>query len=230
MKKTNNLPSLLIPLFSIIILNNSLCWAEKVKVKKVKGNQAVIETLTPLEEGQSYELALEPVSQDVNYKQSLNKTRDNSLTFGTSYEYIKSDLLQRSQFNLQARYGWNFSSVEFGVLIDLTSLDQGSGATNQYSAGGYFDYNLVANREPNQLIYGPFALAAAGSTQYPTSQTGGSSSTIRTNAGGFLTYFLSGSTTALRGEGFYNYQQINTTAQQNSVAGFGLRGLLMFYF
>lgn len=215
----------------LIVFNySSFAMAEKIKVKKVKGNTAIIETVVPLEEGQTYDLDSSPISGDVDYKVSALKTRQNSLSFGSSFEYVKSDLSQNSEFNLQLRYGWNFSNIEFGVSALAGMLDQGAGSTTTLLAGGYFDYNLVNNRDPNNFIYGGFVLLATGSTQYPSSQTGGSSSKTESNLGGFLTYFLSESNTAIRAEGFYNYQQINTTAQQNSVAGFGARALLVFYF
>lgn len=230
MKNTQASTSFLLSVLALITFVSGTATAEKIKVRKVKGNSAVIETTTPLEEGQTYELAVEPVSQDVDYKQGVLKQRENSVTFGLSYEYIKSDLLQRSKLDLQFRYGWNFGSIEAGVLVGASSLDQGAGATTSYLGGGYFDYNLVQNREPNKVIYGPFVLVATGSTQYPSSGTGGSSTLLMANTGGFLTYFFGNSTTAARMEAFYDYQQINTSAVQNSVAGFGLRGLLVYYF
>ena len=217
-------------LFLIVLISTNLALAEKIKVKKVKGNSAVVETDFPLEEGQTYELANEPLSGNVDYKVSSLKVRQNSLSFGSSFEYVKSDLSQNSEFNLQVRYGWNFSNIEIGVSALASSVDQGAGGTTSILAGGYFDYNLVNNRDPNSFIYGGFVLLATGSTQYPSSQTGGSSSKIESNVGGFLTYFLGGTNTAVRAEAFYNYQQINTTSQQNTVAGFGARGLLVFYF
>lgn len=200
---------------------------ETIKVRKVKGNQAIIETITPLEEGQTYELNLGPISQEVDYKKSVFKPRNNSLTFGASYEYIKSDLLSLSAYSMQVRYGWNFTSVEGGILASISSTDNGGGADTTYLGGAYFDYNVVPNREPNHFIWGPFILASVGSRNL---SGGGSASLLQTNAGGFATYFFADSTTALRGELFYNYQQINTSAQQNSVGGFGARGLLVFYF
>ena len=217
--------------FILAILSlGQVARAETIKVKKVKGNTAVIETELPLEEGKSYELATEAVSDNVDYKSSALKVRKNSFSFGTNFEYVKSDLSQNTSLNLQFRYGWNFTSLEVGIVGELASLDQGAGTTSSALVGGYFDYNLIANRDPKDLVYGPFLLLATGSTQYPSSQTGGSTTKIESNAGGFMTYFLGSSSTALRGEVFYNYQQINTTAVQNTVAGAGLRGLLLFYF
>jgi hypothetical protein len=206
-------------------------YADQIKVKKVKGNSAVVESDVVLEEGKTYDLVMTPVADNVDYKSNSIKVRKNSFSFGTDFEAVRSDLSQNTALNLQFRYGWNFANLEVGVSGLISTRDQGAGSTNSFLAGGYFDYNLVPNRDPKEMIYGPFILLASGSTQYPSSSTsGGSSTKIETNVGGFLTYFLGQSTTALRGEVFYDYQQINTTAQQNSVGGAGLRGLLVFYF
>lgn len=205
--------------------------AEKIKVKKVKGTQAVIETVTPLEEGQTYELVSDALSQDVDYKSSVLLSRRNSLTIGGQLDFLRSDSLSQNRLSLQARYGWNFSTLEVGAFFEATSLDQGAGATTTMLGGGYFDYNLIPNRDPKKIIYGPFALIGIGSTSYPSGSTaGGSVSTLQTNFGGFFSYFVGTSTTALRGELYGTYQQVNTTAQQSSLTGLGARGLLVFYF
>jgi hypothetical protein len=216
--------------FTLVLGLANTSWAEKIKVKKVKGNSAIVETSSVLTEGETYELLVQPISEDVDYKQSMLKSRQNSLTFGASYIYAKSELSSISSLDLQIRYGWSFSTIEFGLIADVSSLDEGAGAKNTFLGGGYIDYNLVSNRDPKQLIYGPFVLLGAGSTQYPSSQTSGSSTKLVSNLGGFLTYFLNNSSTAIRGEVFYNYQQINTTNTQNSIGGFGIRGLLVYYF
>jgi len=229
MQNTYRFSTLLFSIMVVFMYSHSL-YAFKITVKKVKGNNAIVETDTPLEEGQTYDLANDPVSSNVDYGSNAVKIRKNSLSFGANFESVRSDLSQSTQFNLQVRYGWNFSSLEFGAMVAASGVDVGAGSTNSLLAGGYFDYNLVNNREPNNMIYGPFVLLATGSTQYPSSSTGGSSTKIESNAGGFLTYFLGTSNTAIRGEAFYDYQQINTTAQQNTVGGFGARGLLVLYF
>lgn len=230
MKKLALKLSFNISAFTLFFTLANPVYAEKITVKKVKGTQALVETTTELVEGQTYELATQPISEEVDYKQSVLKARNNSLTLGTSFDFIKSELLSDSRFDFQARYGWSFSTLEFGVLAKFSSSDQGGGATTSFLGGGYFDYNLVSNRDPRNFVYGPFILVATGSTQYPSTSTGGSSTKLESNLGGFLTYFLAKTNTAVRGEAYYNYQQINTTAQQNSVAGFGFRGLLLFYF
>ncbi len=219
-----------LPVLLLLMLIAEPVFAEKIKVKKIKGTQAVIETITPLEEGQTYELVTEPLSQDVDYKSSILLSRRNSLTLGGQLDFLRSDSTQQNRFSLQARYGWNFSTLEVGVFTEATSLDVGAGDTTTILGGGYFDYNLIPNRDPKKMIYGAFALLGIGSTSYPSSTAGGSVSTLQSNFGGFVSYFVGASTTALRGEFYGTYQQVNTTVQQSALTGLGGRGLLIFYF
>lgn len=220
-----------LPALLLLILISNQALAEKIKVKKIKGTQAIIETITPLEEGQTYELITESISQDVDYKSSVLLSRRNSLTLGGQFDFLRSDSTQRNRFSLQGRYGWNFSTLEVGTFVEASSLDDGAGATTTILGGGYFDYNIIPNRDPKKMIYGAFALLGIGSTSYPSGSTaGGSVSTLQTNFGGFISYFVGTTSTALRGEVYGTYQQINTTAQQNALTGLGARGLLVFYF
>lgn len=219
----------------IIVLVTSLLFtteasAQKIKVRKTKGNSAIIESTVPLEEGQTYDLQTESVVQDVNYKTAGFKSRQNSLTLGGSFVTLKADDYQKQAYTLQGRYGWNFTVIEFGLVGQLSSIDLGAGATVDFSAGGYFDYNLISNRDPKFVVYGPFALATYGTTQYPSTSGGGSTTTIEANLGGFLTYFIANTSTALRAEAYFDYQQIGTSLRQTNVTGFGGRGLLILYF
>jgi hypothetical protein len=237
MKTSSARPASGIPVFSVILFFTVLlpfalrtAQADQIKVRKVKGKNAIVESSIPLEEGQVYEIVPEPVSADVDFKTEGLKSRSNSLSFGSQFSYLKSDTTESTNFSLQVRYGWNFSSLEVGALISGSSVDTGSGATTAYSLGGYFDYNLVNNRDPRKTVYGAFALAAFGSSQPPGSSTAGSTQTVEGDAGAFLTYFIGDSTTALRGEGYFVYQQSNTSTLNSNITGAGARGLLIFYF
>lgn len=208
----------------LMVLNPA--QAQKFKVKKVKGRTALIESSIPLEEGKTYDLQTEAVSSDVNYSNSGFKSRQNSFTLGMDFSYIKGDTVQNNSYNLQARYGWNFSYLEFGVVGELTYLDRGAGSTTNLAAGGYFDYNLVTNRDSKNLIYGPTALVTIGTIQF----TGGSSNVLDLNAGGFLTWFLTQSSVALRLEAFVDVEQVSASTGQTTLTGGGGRGLLVVYF
>lgn len=223
--KTNSL-HLFISLF-VIVFGTPSVFAEKIKVTKVKGKQAIIETSALLEEGQTYELLTQDkISEDVDYKSNVTKSRKNSLSLGGQLSFLNSTTYQSNSYSFQGRYGWNFSNLELGGVLDFSSVDLGAGATSNVMAGGYFDYNFIPNRDPKKTIYGMFALIGFGSK----SASGGSSSLIEADFGGFISYFIANSSTALRAELYGVYQQVNTTTSQGSLAGFGGRALLQFYF
>lgn len=231
MKKSNQLHLNSAVIFLMLLAIPFESFAEKFKVTKVKGNRAIIETTVSLHEGQIYEMFTdENISQNVDYKSNILKSRNNSITLGGELNFLKTDTYQSNSYSLQFRYGWNFTNVEIGTLINISSLDVGAGATTSFLLGGYFDYNLVANRDPRRSIYGIFSLLGFGSTSYPSTSSGGSSSVIQLNAGGFLTYFIGNGSTALRGEAYAMYQQVNTSTTQSSLIGAGARGLLVLYF
>ncbi len=213
-----------------ILLVAHISWAQKITVKKTKGRNALIESSIPLEEGQVYDLQSASVSEPVNYKTTGLKSRQNSWMIGGNFLSLRGDDYQKNSGSLQTRYGWNFTQVEFGIAAEMNTIDLGAGATTDFLLGGYFDYNLVSNRDPKTFIYGPFALAGFGSLQSPASRGGGSTSIIDTNLGGFISWFVAGGTAALRLEGFYDYQQINSTIKTTAVTGIGTRGFVVFYF
>ncbi len=211
-----------------IFLN--FAFAQKITVKRTKGSSSIVESSVPLEEGMVYDLQTAPISENVSYQSKGLSSRQHSLMIGGSFSSLSGTNYQKSAGSLNARYGWNFTQLELGVAAEVNSTDVGAGATTDFLFGGYFDYNLIANRDSRNYIYGPFAFAGFGSIQMPSSKGGGSVSVVDTNAGGFLTWFLSGTSTAIRLEGYFDYQQINTSLAQTAATGFGTRGFLVFYF
>lgn len=221
-------------LFILFVIISSVganqAFAQKIKVKKTRGNQSVIESSVPLEEGQVYDLASDSISQNVDYKSTGLRSRQNSFSIGGSIYSLRGDEYQRNSIALQGRYGWNFSMLEFGPVLAFTSEDLGAGATSEVTAGGYFDYNLIPNRDTKSLVYGVIGLISFGSRQFPAASGGGSATTLDLNAGAFVSWFINSSSLAVRAEGFFDYQQISTTLKQTNVTGFGSRALMVFYF
>lgn len=216
----------LVGLYFLTLATSIDVMAQKITVRKTKGLSAIIDSSVPLEDGQSYELQTMPLSSDVNYSTVGLKSRQNSLTLGFNLSSFSADTVQSTQFSLQARYGWNFSILEFGVVGQGNYFDDGSGAKTDFAAGGYFDYNLITNRDSRHFIYGPFALLTVGSTQ----KKGGSANIIETNLGGFLSFYPGKNSTAFRLEGYLDNQQINSSVATASLTGFGARALMLYYF
>lgn len=210
-----------------LILFSQLAYAQKIKVRKSKGNTALVETTTPLEEGQTYDLQSTSISADVNYLQTGFKSRKNSFTFGFNFSSLKGDTAQENSFSMQGRYGWNFSFLELGFVSEVGYSDLGAGATTNFSGGGYLDYNLLPNRDSRNFIYGPFALLAIGSRQF---SSGGSAGLLTLNGGGFFSYFLNNTTLAARIEAYLEHRQINASVGQGSLSGIGSRALIIYYY
>ncbi len=230
MKKLICKNSTLLPFLIVTFLFIEISFAQKITVKKTKGRNAIIESSIPLEEGEVYDLQTATISESPNYQSKGLKSRQNSLMLGGNFVSQRGTDYQKNAGALHARYGWNFTQLEFGAAVDMTSVDLGAGATTDFLLGGYFDYNLISNRDPRPFVYGPFAFAGFGSVQSPASRGGGSASIVSINGGGFLTWYLAGTSTALRGEAYLDIQQINTSTRQTDVTGFGSRGFLVFYF
>lgn len=217
--------------FFITFTITPLSWsAESFTVKKTKGRQAVIESSTPLVEGETYIIQTSKqsglISEDVSYPRS-NRSRENSFSAGINSSFFKADKLQEHQIDIEGRYGWNFGDYEVGPLLHIALLDEGAGFNTDFHVGGYFDYNIVPNVGRAEIIYGLTAQGFGGNREF----TNGSSSQIfAMGAGGFLSWYLMGSTTALRFEGLVESKKIATSTASSSAVGFAGKMLFAFYY
>lgn len=218
--ETMNQPkTVLIILFSILFSTTAKATAT-FTVKKTKGNSAVIESSMPLIPGETYTLG---ESAHPTQKQ----LRENSLAGGIDTSFFKSDTLQEHQIDIEARYGWNFKDYELGPLVHINLLDEGAGFNTEFYLGGYFDYNLISNVASEDQIFGLTAQGYGGNREF----TNGSNSQIFSlGGGGFLTWFLLRSSTALRFEGLIEQKRIATSVTSSNVLGFSGRMLLVFYY
>lgn len=218
-------------LFFIILCSVSFtAQAQTFKVKKSKGRQAVIESTTPLIEGETYVIQSNKhsglISEEVTYPKS-NRSRENSTSLGLNSTFFKGDNIQEHEIDIEARYGWNFGDFELGPLIHINLLDQGAGFNTDFHIGAYADYNLISNVIKEDYIYGLTGQFFAGNREFTT---GSSSQIVAIGAGGFLTWFLSGSTTALRVEGLAETKTIATSTASTSALGFAGKMFFTFYF
>lgn len=203
---------------------------ETFTVKKTKGRQAVIESSTPLIEGETYIIQTSKqsglISEDVTYPRS-NRSRENSFSAGINSSFFKADNLQEHQIDLEGRYGWNFGDYEVGPLIHVKLLDEGAGLNTDFYVGGYFDYNITPNVGRTDMIYGLTAQVFGGNREFTN---GASSQIIALGAGGFLSWYLMGSSTALRIEGLAESKKIATSTSSANAIGFVGKMLFAFYY
>lgn len=216
--------------FTLFILISFNATADTFTVKRSKGRQAVIESSVPLVEGETYTIQTSKqsgiITEDVSYPRS-NRSRENSFSAGINTSFFKADNLQEHEIDLEGRYGWNFGDYEVGPIIHINLLDEGAGFNTDYFIGGYFDYNFTPNVTRESIVYGITAQAYGGNREF----TNGSSSQITAfGAGGFLSWFLMGSTTALRFEGLAESKKIATSTSSANAIGFVGKMIFAFYY
>lgn len=224
---SKNIISKLFLIFSVLILTSyEKAHATSITVKKVKGNQAVIEMSSPLEAGQTYNLENEAVTLHTDYSAEF-KSRYNSITLGASVALISGNKTLENDVRFIGRYGWNHSRFEFGPTLDFEVYDNGFGTGTNYLIGGYYDYNYVENRSPREMVYGPTVQFALGNRNYAS---GGSSQITQLQVGGFFTWFINGSPVALKTELGYLYRKVTSSAAESALTGFNSQIYLIYYY
>ena len=211
----------------VFFLIPNFLFAEQIKVIKVKGRQAIIQSQFPLEEGQTYTVDSGQISKNPEYGNPTFHSRKNSLHLGFNLHSIKGDTLQENSIDFKGMFGWNFDSFEFGPMLNYASLDLGAGATQTVVGGVYGDFNIERNRAPANFIIGPTGSASFGAKNFPS---GGSANVLGVDAGGFVKWFLFESAAALRFDVTYRFQKISSPTADVTVSGFATTGYLSLYF
>ncbi len=206
----------------VLLLTSQLSHGASITIKRIKGNQAVIEMNSPLEVGKTYNLETEALTLQTDYSTQY-KSRINAISFGAQVNLVSGNKTLENNVLFTGRYGWNHSRFEFGPTVTLDISDTGFGTNTSYLIGGYYDYNYVENRNPRDLIYGPSAQFALGNNNY---SGGGSSQITQFQVGGFLTWFVNNSPLALKTEIGYLYKKVTAAASDTTLSG--VRGQLFF--
>lgn len=191
-----------------LLLSSSNAFAQKIKVKRVKGKQAVVEFSGGyLQTGQVYELANDEYSDSsalggsrkyvVSLSASLSSTKDD----GPSAENV-------SAIELSTRFGWNLGHIELGPLFTFSSTSQTNGTVSTFSLGGFADYNLLSNSPGEAFLYGVGGHLSVG--QHDPG-TGAKNDLMNLFAGPFLKWFPGGGNFAFRGDLGFIYQKISTS-------------------
>lgn len=203
-------------------------FAQKIKVRKVKGNQAVIDfsggNLVP---GQVYELAPDEFGE----ASSGLAARKHVVTLDFSLSNSKSDAtgaVSETDIALSSRFGWNFASFEVGPVIRYSSDATGSLTTSLVQLGAWADYNMIHNTPGEIFIYGLGGAFSAG--QYDNG-AGSTRNLMELFAGPFVKWFPTGSNVGFRFDGGYNYgRQTGGIGSDLTVSGLSLQAGLIGYF
>jgi len=220
----------------LVLLTANHAYAQTVKVLKVSGRKAIVQTApgTELKVGQTLNVeddALGEGSDKSSFPPSNGK-RANSAGFSGDLSAVNAGhtngtaSLTTTIFDLNAFYGWNKVTMEFGPRLGLSSVSAGGSNTSQYTAGGFFDYNFVPNNPGTELVYG-----AGGTVDLGTaSQSSGSGSVMNFFAGGNLKWFPLGISVAVRGDAGLVYYKTSTSGDTITQTGFMIKGGFQVYF
>ena len=215
-----------IGLILVALLMTSPSWGQKIKVRKVKGNQAVVDfSGEALQMGQVYELNSGGFADPTS-----SGTRDHVIGLQASFQSGKYDSVGAKSIttiNLVGRYGWNHGNFEFGPMASYTS-DNTLGTTTSTMQGGAFgDYNLVPNSAGEVFVYGAGGLAGFGTRD---NGSGSSTSLMSFAAGPFVKWFMLSGSFAIRFDGLYEYDKSSGNAADTTYSGFKLMAGISSYF
>ena len=131
---------------------------------------------------------------------------------------------------VNARYGWNNGTMEYGPLGELTYESTTGQSRRLIGAGGFFDYNLVPNTPGTDLVYGLGAQGQFGSRSVTTGSTEVSGTRMVFQGGGQMKWFALGNTVAIRGDAVYRYESESAGGTSINTSGFVVQGGFYIYF
>ncbi|MDZ4084401.1 MAG: hypothetical protein U1E10_15765 [Bdellovibrionales bacterium] len=128
------------------------------------------------------------------------------------------------------RYGWNAGDMEYGGLGTLTYASATGSSARVLEAGGFFDYNLVANTPGTELVYGLGAEGKFGSTSATVGNAETTGSRMTFQGGGQLKWFPLGNSVAIRGDAVYRYISTSSGGVSSNTSGLVVQGGFYIYF
>lgn len=212
---------------SILILTLSFAlpsYGQKVKVRRVKGNQAIVDIESGnLRPGQTYEL-----SRDLYTDGAFSpESRRNVFSVTFSLLSAKGDgnaNTTNTSIQGKLRYGWNHETMEFGFLGAMSYVND-TNTTQSFRGGGFFDFNLLPNIPGEIFIYGLGAQALIG--QYEANNS--SLSLMDLYGTGFVKWFPKGGTVGVRVDAGVIMQNVSGNSS-SSTTGLTVEASLIGYF
>lgn len=198
-------------------------YAQKIKVRRVKGNQAIVEIQSGhLRNGQTYE-----VGRDL-YTDGAFSPESRLHVFGVAFALssTKSSSQNENLTSMEGklRYGWNKGQMEYGVLGSFRYQSEANG-TQTFKGGGFFDFNLLPNIPGEIFIYGLGAQALFGQHEANNS----SFNLFDIYGTGFIKWFPKGGTVGVRMDAGLVMQSVSGAGSSNTT-GLVLEASLIGYF
>lgn len=214
-------------LFITLISVSGPALAQKIRVKKVKGQQAIIEfSGGSLRPGQAYELA----QDDFGDSGAEFSSRQYVINVGMSLLNTKSDAANSTNdtsFTVVGKFGWNFSDFELGPMLSYNSESSGNATVNTIKFGGFGDYNMIPNIAGESFIYG---LGAQGSLGQRDAGNNAKVDLMTMSLGPFAKWFPNGGNYGFRVDMLYLYQNRSGAGADVTISGFGAEVGYIAYF
>ena len=212
----------------VLLTFSSSVFAQKIKVRRVKGNQAVVDFGgAPLQAGQVYELMAQ---DDFGDASTGSHGRDHVLGLNFSFSSSKSDAAGSNNItdiSLSTRFGWNLGTFELGPVFTYRSNDESSLTQTSLKAGMFGDFNIIPNIPGEIFLYGLGGYLVLGSRD----NGAGTKSTItEIFAGPFVKWFFGGSAYAIRFDGGYQMQKLSQDSGDITISGLGMTAGIQAYF
>lgn len=135
-----------------------------------------------------------------------------------------------TQLEVNARYGWNNGTMEYGPIGTLTYASSTGSSSRVLAAGGFFDFNLVPNTPGNDMVYGLGAQGQFGSTSTSVGNAEVTGTQMMFQGGGQMKWFALGNTVAIRGDAVYRYISNSSGGTSTNTTGFVVQGGFYIYF
>ncbi len=145
----------LLPLFILFIPLIASAVSTRIKVKKVKGQTALIQFQGSINPGENYTLVSGDISEaDLNTGPRTHRLGV-SLQFSSLKTKTSSVEYNPSEFTINTDFGWNYEKYEIGPTLGYSSISTGFGGSTSYlTIGGFYDYNFSENKEPINSFFG----------------------------------------------------------------------------
>lgn len=210
---------------ALILFCSPLAYGQKFTVNKIKGNQAVIEfTGSTLELGQTYDFSTD------EFPITNSPSRKNSITLGFAYIDTLSDITNATNssiLSLNARYGWNFGTFEFGPIGSYLTTTGGGLTSTTFKVGGFADYNFNPNFAGEAFVYG-LGVSFSGGIYDPG--VGGQTDLLSGLAGPFAKWFPWEGPVGFRIDLGYVYETLSSSLRTSTNTGTGLNVGINAYF
>lgn len=206
-------------LAALFTLTCTAAHAQKIRVRKVKGNQALVEITgsTSLRQGASYDL----ISPDEFGDETETNNRKYVIGLNFAMTNTKSDAansVSTTMIDFRGRFGWNFGNFELGPVLSYAGNIADVTATT-IKGGGFADWNIISNIPGEAFIYGLGTVVQFG--QYDPGVTSTTASykydLIEMFGGPFVKWFPTGGPYGFRLDVGYLYQRQSTQSLGNFV-------------